>query len=97
MLVPRLIRIICVLLALLWMLPVVAQEQTGQQQSSQPEQQQPSQQDEQDQAPTFKVNVNVVNLYFNVKDKHGALIPDLKKEDSRSLKKARHRRSSTSM
>ncbi len=29
----------------------------------------------------FKVNVQVVNIYFNVKDKHGALIPNLKKED----------------
>ena len=77
--VPRYIRTICPLLVLLWMLPVAAQEQTGQQQSSPPGQS--SQQDDQDQAPTFKVDVNVVNLYFNVKDKHGALIPDLKKED----------------
>ena len=30
---------------------------------------------------TLKVNVQVVNLYFNVKDKHGALIPNLRKED----------------
>ncbi len=30
---------------------------------------------------TFKVDVNVVNILFNVKDKHGALIPDLKKDD----------------
>jgi len=30
---------------------------------------------------TLKVNVNVVNLFFNVKDKHGALIPNLNKED----------------
>jgi VWFA-related protein len=57
------------------MLPMVAQEQ----QQGQPSQQQ--QQDDKDQAPTFKVDVNVVSLYFNVKDKHGALIPDLKKED----------------
>ena len=35
----------------------------------------------QDQLPTFTSNVNVVNLFFNVKDKKGALIPDLKKED----------------
>lgn len=56
---------------------MAAQEQQGQP-SQQPPQQQ---QDDQAQAPTFKVNVNVVNLYFNVKDKHGALIPDLKKED----------------
>jgi VWFA-related protein len=30
---------------------------------------------------TLKVNVNVVNLFFNVKDKHGALIPNLTKND----------------
>ena len=30
---------------------------------------------------TFKVDVNVVNLFFNAKDKRGALLPDLKKED----------------
>jgi VWFA-related protein len=31
--------------------------------------------------PTFQANVNVVNLYFNVKDKHGLLIPNLTKDD----------------
>ena len=30
---------------------------------------------------TFKSQVNVVNLFFNVKDKHGLLIPNLTKED----------------
>jgi len=30
---------------------------------------------------TLKVNVNVVQLFFNVKDKHGALIPSLTKDD----------------
>src|SRR5262245_984381 len=30
---------------------------------------------------TFKVNVDVVNILFNVKDKRGALIPDLRKDD----------------
>jgi len=37
----------------------------------------------QDQQPTeiLKVNVNVVGLFFNVKDKHGALIPNLTKDD----------------
>jgi len=41
------------------------------------------QQSGEDQQPTetLKVNVNVVQLFFNVKDKHGALIPNLKKED----------------
>ena len=31
--------------------------------------------------PTFKANVNVVSLYFNVKDKHGLLIPHLNTGD----------------
>src|ERR1700675_948381 len=33
-----------------------------------------------DPAATFKSNVEVVQLFFNVKDKHGALIPSLAKE-----------------
>ncbi len=48
-----------------------------------------AQQSGQDQKPggaqepteTLKVNVNVVQLFFNVKDKHGALIPNLTKDD----------------
>lgn len=36
---------------------------------------------EQENIPTFRANVNVVNLFFNVKDKHGALIPSLTKAD----------------
>ncbi|MBV8053583.1 MAG: VWA domain-containing protein [Acidobacteriaceae bacterium] len=38
-------------------------------------------QDQDQSAATLKVNVNVVQLFFNVKDKKGALIPDLKKDD----------------
>ena len=37
--------------------------------------------DDQQPAETLKVNVNVVQLFFNVKDKHGALIPNLTKND----------------
>jgi VWFA-related protein len=42
-----------------------------------------SQQPDDSQKPgeTVKVNVNVVQLFFNVKDKHGALIPNLTKDD----------------
>src|SRR4051812_4896925 len=42
-----------------------------------------SQQSGEDQNPTetLKVNVNVVQLFFNVKDKHGALMPNLTKND----------------
>jgi VWFA-related protein len=39
-------------------------------------------QGEQDQSmETLKVNVNVVQLFFNVKDRHGALIPNLTRND----------------
>jgi VWFA-related protein len=37
--------------------------------------------DDQSPAETLKLNVNVVGLFFNVKDKHGALIPNLTKDD----------------
>src|SRR5579863_6516757 len=51
--------------------------------AQQPAQSAPSQQSQDDQKPseTLKVNVNVVQLFFNVKDKHGALIPNLTKDD----------------
>jgi VWFA-related protein len=44
-----------------------------------PARSQDSQQEEQ--VPTFKAGVDVVNIFFVVKDKHGTLIPNLKKED----------------
>ena len=48
--------------------------------AGQPDQSNP--QDEPDQSvSTLKVNVNVVQLFFNVKDKKGALIPSLTKND----------------
>jgi VWFA-related protein len=53
--------------------------QSASQQGQQPATSQQS--DEQKPTETLKVNVNVVQLFFNVKDKHGALIPNLKKED----------------
>lgn len=37
--------------------------------------------DDQKPVDTLKVNVNVVQLFFNVKDKKGALIPNLTKDD----------------
>jgi VWFA-related protein len=40
-----------------------------------------SDQDQDQSATTLKVNVNVVQLFFNVKDKRGALIPSLTKND----------------
>src|SRR3954462_5888217 len=77
---------------LLLVSPSRAQQLPQDQQSqSQPSQDQPSQdQRSQDQLPeegpdqavsTLKVNVYVVNLFFNVKDKRGALIPNLTKDN----------------
>jgi VWFA-related protein len=54
-----------------------AQSQDAPQSQSQ-EQQAPS---DQEPMQTFKAQVNVVNLFFNVKDKHGMLIPNLTKDD----------------
>jgi len=42
-------------------------------------------QDQDQSATTLKVNVNVVQLFFNVKDKRGALIPNLTKNDFQIL------------
>ena len=36
--------------------------------------------EQQDENPTFRKNVNVVNVFFTVKDHHGALIPNLSKD-----------------
>jgi VWFA-related protein len=49
--------------------------------SQQPSSQEPKSDDSQQPTETLKVNVNVVQLFFNVKDKHGALIPNLTKAD----------------
>src|SRR5579864_4213695 len=57
------------------------------QQSSQPAQsQQPA---DQNPTETLKVNVNVVQLFFNVKDKKGALIPNQTKDDFEILEDAK--------
>ncbi len=53
------------------------------QSSTQRDQEQPANQDQN--LPTFKSQVNVVNLFFNVKDKHGALVPNLAKTDFQVL------------
>jgi VWFA-related protein len=60
----------------------VAQQPAANQNPSQAGSQQSGQsQDQQQPSETLKVNVNVVQLFFNVKDKHGALIPNLTKDD----------------
>jgi VWFA-related protein len=79
----------CLMAALLLVAPIWAQDPgssipPGSSQSDQkssdaqkPENQEP--------AETLKVNVNVVGLFFNVKDRHGALIPNLTKDDFQVL------------
>ena len=61
----------------------VAQQSAPQQSAPSQQPASPAQQSEDSQQPTetLKVNVNVVQLFFNVKDKHGALIPNLTKSD----------------
>jgi len=64
--------------------PVALAQQSAPQQPSQSQPSAaPGQKPDDSQQPTetLKVNVNVVSLFFNVKDKHGALIPNLTKED----------------
>src|SRR5690349_14844696 len=34
----------------------------------------------QDKVPTYRKNVNLVNVLFNVKDKHGTYVPNLEKD-----------------
>lgn len=61
--------------------PNTAQPNTAQSNPPGNAQQQPKG-DEQDQSvSTLKVNVDVVNLFFNVKDKRGALVPNLTRND----------------
>ena len=55
-----------------------ATQQTPAQQPASPDQ---KSDDSQQPTETLKVSVNVVQLFFNVKDKHGALIPNLTKDD----------------
>ena len=54
--------------ALLYVAPATAQKST-------------SAQKQQDQTPVFRKNVDVVNLFFTVKGKHGALVPGLGRDD----------------
>ncbi len=62
----------------------IAQTPSGAQASGQNQQGAAGQQkseEAQEPTETVKINVNIVQLFFNVKDKHGALIPNLTKDD----------------
>jgi len=60
-----------IVLTALLVSPAIGQQSSPSRQNADPEQS----------AETLKVNVNVVQLFFNVKDKKGGLIPNLAKED----------------
>ncbi len=70
-------------LAVLIAAPFMLAQQAPASPSTPGQQSQPNQKSDDSQQPTetLKVNVNVVQLFFNVKDKHGALIPNLTKDD----------------
>jgi len=77
---PRAVYAICRALTVALLLSLCM---SAQQSAPQNTQQPPATQQTQDQEPvtTLRRDVNVVNLFFNVKDKHSALIPDLTKAD----------------
>lgn len=66
-----------VLTSLLATIPLTAASPVAQQTDQAP----PQQGDQEQTMETLKVNVDVVQLFFNVKDKKGALIPALTKDD----------------
>jgi len=75
----RILPTCIVLVAFSTALVAFAQSASQPSQSQQPAGQHPD--DSQQPTETLKINVNVVSLFFNVKDKHGALIPNLTKAD----------------
>jgi VWFA-related protein len=75
---PRRILAVLALVALCAASPFLLAQQPAAQQPSSSDQ---KSDDSQQPTETLKVNVNVVQLFFNVKDKHGALIPNLTKDD----------------
>jgi len=79
---PRAVYAICraLTVALFLSLWMSAQQSAPQNTQQQPATQQ-TQDQEQEPVTTLRRDVNVVNLFFNVKDKHSALIPDLTKAD----------------
>jgi VWFA-related protein len=68
---------VLLLIPFLWPLSAAAAQQPAQQPSAP----QPPREQSQEPIETLQVNVNVVNVFCNVKDKRGALVPNLKKED----------------
>src|SRR5215469_16179030 len=75
---------ICTVL-LAFLLPLSGQNQAnnqaGDQQAKDRQATDQQTKDQQGDLPTFRKNVNIVNVYFTVKDHHGGLIPNLNKEE----------------
>src|SRR6516225_3974192 len=69
----------CVVLMLGVVLPAAAQSPSGPLSGTSTGV--PAQASQEGPIETLKINVEVVQLFFNVKDKHGALIPALTKDD----------------
>ena len=67
--------------AVLLLLPIFLASQESPRLAAPDQQDQANDQDQDKSVNTFKVNVNVVQLFFNVKDKKGAPIPGLSKDD----------------
>ena len=79
----RLFRVL-ILVLLFGGLPAANAQQSAPSPDNKPDQNHQDQ-DQDQSATTLKVNVNVVQLFFNVKDKRGALIPNLTKTDFQIL------------
>jgi VWFA-related protein len=79
----RLFRVL-ILVLLFGGLPAANAQQSAPSPDNKPDQNRQDQ-DQDQSATTLKVNVNVVQLFFNVKDKRGALIPNLTKTDFQIL------------
>src|SRR5580658_7687107 len=80
---PKARRLLVFRILILVLLFVGLPAANAQQSAASPDQKQGQDQDQS--ATTLKVNVNVVQLFFNVKDKRGALIPSLTKNDFQIL------------
>ncbi len=71
-------RFLVIAFLMMLLVPAWAQQENNGPQDNGPVDEQQS---EDQSVKTFKVDVNVVNIFFNVKDKRGALVPTLKKDD----------------
>jgi VWFA-related protein len=80
---PSQLRFVSVFACGLFVVAALALSQSAPQttQAQQPESGSRQPDDSQEPTTTLKINVNVVQLFFNVKDKHGTLIPNLNKND----------------